>query len=344
MDQPWPVHIDQTDTIHKRYSLRGRGTWVIKVRQTLVDDELVAKISWPEESRWNEAYIIEQARARGEGQPEILEHLPVIHSSVDIANTSTSQIRRFFGLADDGCQNSRVLRLLFSPRLSPITKLDPAPLWRNFWECFRCHYLTWGLGVHHRDVSANNIMCNKHGKGIMNDWDLATIKDMPCMPLNAERTGTMPFMALELLTDAGWNGRLEHRYRHDSESFAWVLMWTLARFKDGKEIPTPPLENWNSGDYEQCHNAKLAIGTACPSPPSSCSTEHWNAARTLVAYWITFRTTCSDNKIEEPVDQEVYSRVLQLKEPPNDFNTGIEEGFLDARRAVKRFSARLSAL
>jgi hypothetical protein len=39
-----------------------------------------------------------------------------------------------------------------------------------------------------------------------------------------EHTGTIPFMAIDLLTKDAWSGHIERQYRHDCESFAWVLL------------------------------------------------------------------------------------------------------------------------
>jgi hypothetical protein len=38
-----------------------------------------------------------------------------------------------------------------------------------------------------------------------------------------KRIGTLPFMALDLLSQAG--GEIARRYHHDLESFSWCLKW-----------------------------------------------------------------------------------------------------------------------
>ena len=69
---------------------------------------------------------------------------------------------------------------------------------------------------------------NKHG--VLNDFDLSTIMK-PGSPLpnrqGLERTGTLPFMATELLEDEGFEGKIPRRYCHELESFTWVLVWVL---------------------------------------------------------------------------------------------------------------------
>ncbi|KAG1762724.1 hypothetical protein EDD22DRAFT_1050541 [Suillus occidentalis] len=77
---------------------------------------------------------------------------------------------------------SRVLYILVFRKLQPITK-----------------------GVHHRDVSpANLVWYEKDGKliGVLNDYDLSSLVDEPS-PRGNEYTGTVPFMARDLLTKSG---------------------------------------------------------------------------------------------------------------------------------------------
>jgi hypothetical protein len=69
----------------------------------------------------------------------------------------------------------------------------------------------------------------------------------------------MPFMALDLLTEEAWSGRIERLYRHDCESFAWVLLWICCRYDVGNEISDPPLSKFITHDYEECYNAKAPI-------------------------------------------------------------------------------------
>ncbi|KAG0699565.1 hypothetical protein DFH29DRAFT_1014299, partial [Suillus ampliporus] len=60
--------------------------------------------------------------------------------------------------------------------------------------------------------------------GVLNDYDLSSLVITPG-PQGNERTGTVPFMAFDLLTPEGQSGNVEHLYHHDLESFMWVLVW-----------------------------------------------------------------------------------------------------------------------
>jgi hypothetical protein len=55
--------------------------------------------------------------------------------------------------------------------------------------------------VHHRDISVANLMYYHHkGKiyGVLNDYDLSILPDK-MRTLGTERTGTWPFMAIDML-------------------------------------------------------------------------------------------------------------------------------------------------
>ena len=68
------------------------------------------------------------------------------------------------------------------------------------------HFKLWELGVQHGDPSLANLMVDPAtGNGVLNDWDLSRFEDGP-MRVGAERTGTIPFMALDLLTAEGLAG------------------------------------------------------------------------------------------------------------------------------------------
>ncbi|KAJ8581442.1 hypothetical protein M405DRAFT_925222, partial [Rhizopogon salebrosus TDB-379] len=88
------------------------------------------------------------------------------------------------------------------------------------------HFDLWQGGVYHRDVSSPNLMWRKDKNGnllgVLNDYDLSSLR-ITQGPQGNERTGTVPFMALELLTKEGQRGEVGHLYHHDLESFMWVL-------------------------------------------------------------------------------------------------------------------------
>ena len=98
----------------------------------------------------------------------------------------------------------------------------------------------------HRDISLNNLMLRVEGDrvyGVLNDFDLAVLRDVQSSS-SKQRTGTKPFMAIDLLhRDASI-----HMYRHDLESMFYVLLWITSRFHNGEEIVNPPLQEWADKD------------------------------------------------------------------------------------------------
>ena len=117
-------------------------------------------------------------------------------------------------------------------------------------------------GILHRDISENNIIITdpKQADGFMGmliDLDLAKV-------LHSERsgarhqTGTMEFMAIQVLQGVA------HTYRHDLESFFYVLLWMCARRSwevvkryplDSRRIESR-LKKWYFGSLEEVADAK----------------------------------------------------------------------------------------
>jgi hypothetical protein len=63
-------------------------------------------------------------------------------------------------------------------------------------------------------------------------------------------------MAIDLLSDEAIEGKAKHLYRHDAESFIWVLTWVCLRYEDGKLRSSRPLDEWLKADAKQCREKK----------------------------------------------------------------------------------------
>ncbi|KAK0199569.1 hypothetical protein DFS33DRAFT_174816 [Desarmillaria ectypa] len=189
---------------------------------------LFFKAAWPENSRDREPEIIAEAVSRanqylGEFKAYVLEHIPTVVGWQEVKYTSTAIIRQLLGLH---AERSRTLLWMVSHKLHPLKDRDGQDFWKAFWELIR-HYLLWCIGVAHGDISIDNLMYGiVTGRAILNDFDLAALMnpgDVSPQKKGWERTGTKPFMALELLDNA--DGSVKRRYWHDLESFAWCLLW-----------------------------------------------------------------------------------------------------------------------
>ncbi|KIK40978.1 hypothetical protein CY34DRAFT_13333 [Suillus luteus UH-Slu-Lm8-n1] len=113
-----------------------------------------------------------------------------------------------------------------------------------WWDIVVCHYALWGNDVHHRDINPSNLMVYK------------TLDS----PSGLERTGTVPVMAIELLPKEAIEGKVKHLYRHDTESFLWVLTWSSLRYKEGQLLRKgKPLDEWLKLDAIECHDEKTGF-------------------------------------------------------------------------------------
>ncbi|KPM43720.1 hypothetical protein AK830_g2827 [Neonectria ditissima] len=130
---------------------------------------------------------------------------------------------------------------------------------RDATKAHRSLYMTGN--ILHRDISSNNIIITNPEvadgfHGMLIDLDLAKERDSG--PSGARhQTGTMQFMAVEVLR------RVDHTYRHDLESFSYVLLWMCARqsWRNGfAKQEKPPRESrlrkWGIGTFQDIADVK----------------------------------------------------------------------------------------
>lgn len=141
------------------------------------------------------------------------------------------------------------------------------------------HDLRYKAFILHRDVSLANIMCEIiEGKPrfILNDFDLACHLDDQGEPKGASpsiyRTGTLPFVAVDLLFDT-FSPReaprtppvKTHRLRHDFESLFWTVLAGILLSQRNKvsreqwDTVSAELSQWEKGDLSTIACCKSAI-------------------------------------------------------------------------------------
>ncbi|KAJ3924644.1 MAG: kinase-like domain-containing protein [Lentinula lateritia] len=205
-------------------------------------------------TRPSENGLIVEARSTAESSGDLwaLNHLPEVIDSITYPyhEETTVQGRLKKHLKDD--YEERVMRVTFLDKLQPLSDLeDPREFAQVFYDVLQIHqWLYERVGILHRDLSSGNIMYRrKNGKvyGVLNDFDLSSrVRDMDKGATSKQRTGTRPFMSIDLL-NPDWEGG--HLYRHDLESLFYIMLCLACRYEaPGVPAPEPrPYSQWFSG-------------------------------------------------------------------------------------------------
>ncbi|KAF9458564.1 hypothetical protein BDZ94DRAFT_1173311 [Collybia nuda] len=184
--------------------------------------------------------------------------------------------------------------MLLGELLLPIESLEPDLFITAWVECYRCkcHYLLWEQGIKHGDISTANLMWDPESqRGILNDFDLATTPNR-AGPSGTERTGTVPFMALALLSEEYLEGQNVREYHHDLESFIWVLVWVALLDNQGQQLF---LQTWNTSNVELSKSTKMALLYAVKFPKYKTykgdkkGGNRWTLAVSLLRYLISLQ-------------------------------------------------------
>ncbi|KAI0087700.1 hypothetical protein BDY19DRAFT_1057797 [Irpex rosettiformis] len=263
-----------------KISLFGRGTNAISVTSksrnpldsdsTLEGARMTAKIYWPEEARQAEDQILEYAYAvsKQDDVKHVRGHLPVLVASSSF-HTKDNRIVKRRELLEIGEGSTRFIRrycrILVSYTLKPIQNLVKDEFMIARYDCFRCHFELWLNGLHHRDISTNNLMYYRdaegHVVGVLNDFDLSIVASL-ADEFESERTGTMAFMATHFMQSDGKSA--VHIYEYDVESFIYILLWITRRHglvkEKAKLFNDRALLNWirdNSEARETAHTKAL---------------------------------------------------------------------------------------
>ncbi|CAD6506426.1 BgTH12-07352 [Blumeria graminis f. sp. triticale] len=152
-----------------------------------------------------------------------------------------------------------------SPYGRPIDKFRSAlELIIGISDAIKAHRsLLMDAKILHRDISVNNILLtgietsDKLG-GVLIDLDLATLlKDGKVQEKDRVVTGTMQFIALDILSNsfATTGAVVNHTYRHDLESFLYVLIWVCINcgWNKGTNPHEVFLSKWYTGTAQEIH-------------------------------------------------------------------------------------------
>jgi hypothetical protein len=127
-------------------------------------------------------------------------------------------------------------------------------------------------------------------------------------------------MALNLLTPEAIAGDGEHVYRHNAESFIWVLAWICLRYDNGKLLrKNRPLDEWLTVDATECHKEKVYFLTRLlKMNPTPSNQKNFDVAMQCLAVVYTYAGPFAS----VPVDDEVVFNTLLQKHMPENVLQG----------------------
>ncbi|KAK7439851.1 hypothetical protein VKT23_017423 [Stygiomarasmius scandens] len=254
------------DPLYAYRGIAGRGSAVYSVSEILgngsIVPNLVLKFSWPSIHRATESTLLSQLLERC---PELQPHLPDLVFTAEYNSEEELKLPRFAMRSSKEWTDDKALQFEHRNLVALVTRryqhlwdvktiVDFQAVFIDFVECHHRAYITGR--VLHRDLSENNLMVRHdndgRAKGVLNDWDLSSkIDEEGNVPTSdaKHRTGTLPFLALDLLRTKPEH----HLYRHDLESFLYVLLWAGLHYRlDGKRNPYPneAVRGWISSDFK----------------------------------------------------------------------------------------------
>ncbi|KAK0231483.1 hypothetical protein IW262DRAFT_1292362 [Armillaria fumosa] len=250
-----PITLILGTIVYRQRGLFGRDTCVVHATCTEWEGKkLVVKISWPSALRKSEKTLLDIAIAKANEMAKpgethwVLNHLPNILHEQDFKFDDDDSVQKIIAEmvnggqyvgGRDGVYERRVLRIAVLEELSPITSLRNGKHYAQvFVDILQCHkWLYDHPKILHRDISMANIMYWKDGEGnvfgVLIDFDLSSL--IPIEEAKSlRRTGTPPYMALDLLKERKDSG--PHLYRHDLEALFYVMLMICCRHSIIKKV------------------------------------------------------------------------------------------------------------
>ncbi|KAL9596264.1 MAG: hypothetical protein Q9179_004676 [Wetmoreana sp. 5 TL-2023] len=191
-----------------------------------------AVFSWTSDKRPPEADHLRLAREKGvEGIAKLIGYQRITNIS-ELRNGLTfpsHQFRDGTASASSSFSQTQLALSEFARRPQSTNSVPSAirELLTTLRDAIKAHRSLYLKGnILHRDISENIIITNKDENGdftgMLIDLDLAKVLGSGRSGAR-HQTGTMEFMAIEVLQG------IDHTYRHDLESFFYVLIWLCAR-------------------------------------------------------------------------------------------------------------------
>jgi hypothetical protein len=157
--------------------------------------------------------------------------------------------------------------------------------------------------------------------GVLIDFDFSL------SPSGQERMGTVLFMAVRLLKKDAIEGKVQHLYQHDAESFLWVFAWVCLRYEGGRLLrKARPLDEWLKFDALRCHNEKTGFLTTHRHDmiPSQSHKKNWDIAMTCLRI---VNMLYADDPLRTLENKDAFEKWLQTpvqsKLPPSILNVTV---------------------
>lgn len=209
------------------------------------------------------------------------------------------------------------------------------------------HRVLWELNIQHCDISIGSIMVREGvaGKcGVLNDWDLSIVPDGNGETRNPgvhrERTGTVPFMALDMLTPEFCAGLVKREYRHELESFIWMLPWVFLQYfqQNRSSQSSSILNSWSTAEIVEARGSKVTFLSGLVRDTSGknlkCAPRYakeWEFAMVLLE-WVYFMHLDDEHRqVSRNKKQRTKGRGKDI-EPPSEED--ILSGFWDEVRGA----------
>lgn len=217
--------------------LRGRGTvcWHCRpLGEERDDDDVVIKSLWADQSRLHTEADFLRIAGNIKGISTLVAEEAVMEGDKPRSTTTIRQALCDHDREDEfnAIEVRHHYRLVLKPFGIHVEHFaSKKELLSVLKDCIEAHEkLVYERHVLHSDISDNNVMIRAKGeenglrKGLLIDLDYASlIGQKRNRTAIAHRTGTLPFMAWEILK---YGDEIPHEPRHDLESFLYVLIWT----------------------------------------------------------------------------------------------------------------------
>lgn len=172
------------------------------------------------------------------------------------------------------------------------------PVYR--WAVESCNIL-------HRDISVNNLMFREEGdhiSGVLNDYDMAINTNRDKGGTSKQRTGTRPFLALELLSE----DPPPHTFVHDLESLFYCLLWVVTK-REHRGYLCHPLQNWEHATLSTLKALKTVVILGFRHDQYL---GFRNFGREIIKYRAQFAQASTAMSIQKSIQESRYANDVEL--------------------------------